>query len=162
MWEKDAQASIPVTLLLREGQSRALSHLSHWNSFGVRLCGSQDGTSLQVSSKWDTRGAKTATAQAEDNWDMLPDSGAPQQPQAEQWLQKLVFLPLTVRAAAPIMVTRLCSASAASATTLSTRFTASTYSASVRHLLPRLLSVCPWLLDISRIWNQRVTLRQRG
>lgn len=85
-------------------------------------------------------GGKEGNSQAEGNWDMLPDSGAPQQPQAEQWLQKLVFLPLTVRAPAPIMVTRLCSASAASAMTLSTRFTASTYSASVQHLLPRLLS----------------------
>lgn len=48
MWEKDAQASIPGTLLLREGQSSTLSRLSHWNSFGVRLCGSQGGTSLQL------------------------------------------------------------------------------------------------------------------
>lgn len=104
--EKEAQASTPATLLLREGQSSALSHLSYWNSFEDRLCGSQDGTSLQVSSKWGTWGAKEATAQAEDSWDMLPDLGAPQQPQAEQWLWKLVFLPLTERAPAPITVIR--------------------------------------------------------
>lgn len=37
---------------------------------------------------------------------MLPSSGAPQEPQAKPWLQKLGFLPLRVQAPAPIVVTR--------------------------------------------------------
>ena len=100
------QASTPVALLRPEGQSSRLACLSCPNSFGVRLCSSQDGTSLQVSPKWDTWGAREATAQAEDNWDMLPGSGAPQQPQAKPGLQKRGFLPLRAQAPAPIVVTR--------------------------------------------------------